>query len=53
MGTMLKARDVIKKMIDSVDTDEPTKYRAMTYEQGVVEALSWVIGEVEDEEFQP
>jgi hypothetical protein len=45
-----------KKEVDKVFLKLPesgkTKYPAMTYEQGIEEALMWVIGEIPDEEFE-
>lgn len=46
----MKSRYEIEKAIQRVDI-EGTKFPAMTYEQGIEEALMWVLEEVSDEEF--
>jgi len=40
----------INKVLDNIDTSR-TKYPAMTYEQGVEEALMWIVDDIPDEEF--
>ena len=49
----MKNEQEIKEVLDKVDTTSGTKFSSMTYEQGVEEALSWVLGEISDEEFEP
>ena len=46
----MKDLHVIQTVLDKVDTDT-NKYPAMSYADGVREALMWVVGEIEDEEF--
>ena len=48
----MKTEEQIEKAADRVETDGPSKFKAMTYEQGVKEALEWVLGFVEDDEFE-
>ena len=48
---MFKTESEITEAANKVDTDE-TNYPAMSYENGVEEALMWVLGEVSDEEFE-
>jgi hypothetical protein len=47
-----KAKDEIERALNNVDTSCQTKYPGMTYEQGVEEALTWCLGELEDGEFE-
>jgi len=42
--------EIEEKLVD-IDTSSPTKYFNMTYEQGVEEALMWVLEQIDDEEF--
>ena len=46
----MKTELQIKEVLSNVDTDK-NKYHGMTYEQGVEEALLWVLDELEDDEF--
>jgi len=41
----------INKVLDSLDTSKPSGYPRMTYEQGVEEALMWIVGDIPNEEF--
>jgi hypothetical protein len=45
-----KQEERIRAALDKVDIHQ-SKFRGMTYEQGVEEALMWVLGEISDEEF--
>lgn len=47
-----KSRAEIDAVLNRVDDDEPSKYPGMTYEQGISEALLWVLGDLPDEEFE-
>jgi hypothetical protein len=47
---MLKKEERIRAALDKVDTHK-SKFHGMTYEQGVEEALMWVLGDLSDEEF--
>ena len=48
----MKRKDEIEKFLDKFDATT-NKYPGMSYEEGVEEALRWVIGEVSDEDFAP
>ena len=48
----MKTKKEIEKVLSNFD-DTKSEYRSMTYEQGIAEALEWVIGELADEEFSP
>jgi hypothetical protein len=47
----MKTKDEIEKVLGRVDTASGSQYQAMTYEQGVEEALLWAIGDIPDDEF--
>lgn len=47
----MKAKDEIENALLRVDSGARSKYPGMTYEQGVEEALQWVLGEISDDEF--
>lgn len=50
----MKTRQEISDFLrDMVSTADPTKYPGMTYENGVEEALLWVVGEIDDDDFVP
>jgi hypothetical protein len=46
----MKTADQIEKFLSKFD-DSANKYPGMTCEEGVFEALSWVAGEISDEDF--
>lgn len=46
----MKDEDDIRTAIDNV-RDSGNQYHGMTYEQGVSEALEWVLGDVDDDDF--
>jgi hypothetical protein len=48
----MKDEKEIKKVLDKLPGMGITKYSSMTYEQGIEEALLWVIGEIRDSEFE-
>jgi hypothetical protein len=47
----MKTKEEIEAVAFNISNVHDTKYPAMTYEQGVDEALGWVLGEIPDEEF--
>ncbi len=47
----MKGRIEIKKALERVANSE-FQHSGLTYEAGIEEALSWVLGEVPDEEFE-
>ena len=47
-----KAKDQIEAVLRKLQKGEGTKFSSMTYEQGIEEALLWVLGEIEDDEFE-
>lgn len=48
----MKTANEIEKAMDKVDDCGGSQFPAMTYEQGVRETLEWVLGFVEDDEFE-
>ena len=48
----MKTKQEIEKILSNFD-DTKNEYTGMTYEQGISEALEWVIGELADDEFSP
>jgi len=49
----MKTEEEIEEKLVDIDTSRPSKYYNMTYEQGVEEALMWVLEQVDDDEFNP
>lgn len=47
----MKTQSEVQEALDKVDTVAATQFRNMTYEQGVEEALMWILGDISDEEF--
>jgi hypothetical protein len=47
----MKSPAAVADALGKVDTSS-TQFAGMTYEQGVEEALMWVLGELEDEDFE-
>jgi hypothetical protein len=47
----MRAADEIEEVLDRLPPAGSTKYGGMTYEEGVEEALRWVLEEISDEEF--
>jgi len=50
----MKTVEQIVKAFDNLQTsieDEETRFPSMTYEEGVKEALLWVLGEIPKDEF--
>ena len=48
----MRTENEINNVLDCLPGDERTNYPAMTYEQGVEEALLWVLEEIPNEEFE-
>jgi len=49
----MQSKEKIEKVLRELpSTDTPSKFPAMTYEQGVEEVLLWVLEELSDEEFE-
>ena len=48
----MKTKQEIEQALYNFD-EQKSKYPGMTYEQGIAEALQWVIEENSDEEFSP
>ncbi len=46
----MKNKSIIEEALDNVQESESSCF-GMTYEQGVEEALMWVLGEIDDEDF--
>jgi hypothetical protein len=49
---MLNAQDV-QMALDCTITDLPSERPDKSYEQGIYDALRWVLGEIPDKEFLP
>ena len=47
----MKTRREIESALKNVDVENP-QFHNMTYEQGVEEALMWVLTEIDDDEFE-
>ena len=47
----MKTEQEIQEAADKVDTSK-NPYPGMTYSQGVRDALDWVLGDLEDDEFE-
>ena len=48
----MKTKQEIEKLLENFDSQR-SQYPGMTYEQGIEEALQWVLGEITDDEFSP
>lgn len=48
----MRTQAQIEKVIDKFDSQEDN-FSGMTYEQGIEEALLWVLEEISNEEFHP
>ena len=48
----MKTENEIDEVFRNLPNSNETEYPGMTYEQGIEEALSWVIGDLSDEEFE-
>lgn len=46
----MKNKSIIEEALDNVQESDSSHF-GMTYEQGVEEALMWVLGEIDDEDF--
>ena len=49
----MKSDTEIEEALCRIKGVEGSRYPGMTYEQGIEEALCWVIGEIPDKEFTP
>ena len=47
----MRAKDEIENVLDRLPTGGSTRYSGMSYEEGIDEALRWVLEEISDEEF--
>ncbi len=47
----MKNSEEINAVLEKVDECAPSRYPGMTYEQGVAEALAWVLENIPDDEF--
>lgn len=47
-----KTESEIEAALRNLPADGSTKYPGMTYEEGIDEALRWVLGEIPDEDFE-
>jgi hypothetical protein len=45
----MREEDEIEQVIRNLPSE--TKYRGMTYEEGIRDALEWVLGNLDDDEF--
>jgi hypothetical protein len=48
----MKTQQQIEDALGKVESSQ-TRFPGMSYEQGIEEALSWVLGEIPDNEFGP
>jgi hypothetical protein len=49
----MKTQNEIEQVLSNLpENPYKTKFASMTYEQGIDEALNWVLGEISDEEFE-
>lgn len=48
----MKTKEQIEKVLMNFDAQE-SNFRGMTYEQGIEEALMWVIGDIPSNDFKP
>ena len=49
----MKTKEEIEEIYAGGFDPYTSKYPSMNYEQGIDEALLWVLGEISDEEFSP
>jgi len=49
----MKTSEEIEAVLLKLPAGSETKYASMTYEEGIYEALEWVLGEIDDDEFSP
>ena len=47
----MRSKEEIQVILSKIDPLAPSKYFGMTYEQGVDEALQWVLGDIDDSDF--
>lgn len=48
----MRAKSEIEKVLRNLPESGLTRYKGMTFEQGIEEALSWVLEEIPDEKFE-
>ena len=48
---MIRSADEIQNVLDNLPP-EGTKFSSMTYEQGIEEALLWILGDISNDEFE-
>ena len=48
----MKSKAEIEKILENLPEDGTTKFCGMNYEQGIAEALQWVLEEIPDEDFE-
>jgi len=46
----MKTADQIEQVLKRLPEGGKTRFSGMTYEQGIEEALMWVLGEIEDDD---
>lgn len=46
----MKTTEQIETVLNRLPGDGKTRFSGMTYEQGIEEALRWVLGELEEED---
>ena len=49
----MRTKEEIQAILNANDPYAPTRFRGMSYEQGVDEALQWVLGDIPNDEFSP
>jgi len=47
----MRTKEEIQAVLNKLDPTAPSKYFAMTFEQGVDEALMWALGDIDDSDF--
>jgi hypothetical protein len=48
----MKSEDEVQEALDDINIHEGSNYPGMTYEDGLLIALQWVLEQVSDEEFE-
>lgn len=48
----MKGKAEISDFVNTIETQGPSMFPSMSYEQGVEEALLWVLEEIPDDEFK-
>lgn len=47
----MRSKVEIQEILNNLDVCAPPKFPGMTYENGVDEALMWVLGDIDDDDF--